>query len=62
MLTSTETHYWPQRKRQNTNTIKRHKFTLTVTAPSLQNETANAVVPQHSRILLKKGINPEEGH
>ena len=30
--------------------------TLTLTPPSLQNETANVVVQQHSRKFLKMGI------
>jgi len=47
-------------KRQNTShkthSTKHHKFTLTLTPPSLQTETANVVVQQHSRKLLKMGV------
>ena len=47
-------------KRQNishlTHTTKQPKFTLTLTPLSLQNNTANVVVQQHSRTLLKMDI------
>jgi len=47
-------------KRQHTSyqthATKHHKFTLTLTPPTLQNETANVVVQQRSRKLLKMEI------
>ena len=45
--------YWVK---STNHTAKHHKYTLSLTPPSLQNEAANVAAQQHSRKLLKMDI------
>jgi len=59
LLISTKTRYQLQQSdkaRHTEHTTKHHKFTLTLTPPSLQNETTNVVIQQRSLKLLMMGI------